>query len=75
MSCVRPYSSISNRYMAKHNYSAAQEDELSFGYGDVMRVTSQHDDGWWSARLVKTGNEGEVPSNYVAEFKSVDEKQ
>jgi len=61
--------------MAKFNYSAAQDEELSFGYGDVMRVTSQLDDGWWSARLVKTGAEGEIPSNYVTEFKSVDETQ
>ena len=69
------YCSLSNRYVANYSYSATRGDELSFISGDIMQVTCKHDDGWWDARLLRTGKEGEVPNNYVIEFKLLDEQQ
>jgi len=51
---------------ALYNYTAQQNDELSFQEGDILYIIDKSDQsGWWKA---KVGNqEGMIPSNYVEE--------
>ncbi|OAP63409.1 hypothetical protein AYL99_02636 [Fonsecaea erecta] len=56
---------------AMYSYTAAIPEELSFAKGDILAVLRLQDDGWWeaevkeSARGMKTGGIGLVPSNYL----------
>lgn len=49
---------------AKHNYTAQNEDEISFNAGDVMNVVSDNDPNWWVG-FVEEGKVGYFPSNFV----------
>nr|ALG64481.1 growth factor receptor-bound protein 2 [Meretrix meretrix] len=50
--------------VAKHDFTATAEDELSFSKGDVLKVLSKEDDqNWYKAEL--QGKEGFVPNNYI----------
>ena len=40
-----------------------------------MYIISSDSDDWWFARSKKTGKEGYIPSNYVAEYKSLDAEE
>ncbi|KIW97435.1 uncharacterized protein Z519_01019 [Cladophialophora bantiana CBS 173.52] len=56
---------------AMYSYTAAIPEELSFSKGDILAVLRLQDDGWWeaevkeSARGMKGGGIGLVPSNYL----------
>ena len=60
----------STLYVGKFNYQAQNDDELSFTKGDIMSITSKDGD-WWYARLIDSSQEGLIPSNYVAEHRSL----
>eukprot|EP00092_Neocalanus_flemingeri_P029867 GFUD01032432.1.p1 GENE.GFUD01032432.1~~GFUD01032432.1.p1 ORF type:complete len:220 (-),score=76.73 GFUD01032432.1:141-800(-) len=45
------------------DYSAEEEDELSFLAGDILYILDQSEDDWWKARC--KGKEGLIPSNLV----------
>ncbi|CAL8079013.1 unnamed protein product [Orchesella dallaii] len=50
--------------IAKHNFAATADDELSFRRGEVLKVLNMEDDeNWFKAEL--NGREGMIPSNYV----------
>ena len=52
---------------ALHDYTAAAQDELSFGAGDVIDVEAKDEvSGWWQGKL-KNGSRGIFPGNYVEE--------
>ncbi|XP_049618581.1 rho guanine nucleotide exchange factor 6 isoform X1 [Syngnathus scovelli] len=53
---------------ARFNFKQNNEDELSFGKGDVIVVTRQEEGGWWEGNL--NGKTGWFPSNYVREVKA-----
>jgi hypothetical protein len=53
------------RYVAIYDYTAADDDEVSFMEGDVMIEVQVIDDGWMEARVQRTGQFGMLPSNYV----------
>ncbi|KPM03598.1 enhancer of sevenless 2B-like protein [Sarcoptes scabiei] len=54
--------------IAKHDFTATAEDELSFKRGDVLKVLNKEDDAnWFRAEL--ESREGLIPSNYI-EMKS-----
>lgn len=57
-------------YVGKFNYEAQNDDELSFKKGDIMMITSKEGD-WWYAHFLDSAQEGLIPSNYVAEHKSL----
>ena len=51
--------------VAKYNYVAQESTELGFSQGDVIRVISRDDSGWWVGEL--NGRQGDFPSNHVDE--------
>ncbi|XP_063614904.1 growth factor receptor-bound protein 2-like [Penaeus indicus] len=54
--------------IAKHDFNATAEDELSFRKGQILKVLNMEDDmNWFRAEL--DGREGLIPSNYI-EMKS-----
>ena len=52
-------------FVATHDYSAADSDELSFSAGDRIIVTQQDPDGWWAAVRERDGETGYVPAPYL----------
>jgi len=50
--------------IAKYDYEANQDDELSISKGDRIVVLEKSPDGWWKGRK-GTGQVGWFPSNYV----------
>ncbi|KAL8575784.1 Growth factor receptor-bound protein 2 [Nucella lapillus] len=50
--------------IAKHDFSATAEDELSFKKGSVLKILSKEDDKNWY-RAEQDGREGYVPHNYI----------
>lgn len=48
-----------------YDYSAADEDEVSFQDGDVIVDVQQIDEGWMYGRVERTGQQGMLPANYV----------
>lgn len=46
-------------------YKAQNDDELSFGTGQLIYVTGTEDDPWWFGSLQGDGAIGLFPSNYV----------
>ncbi|XP_036944236.1 LIM and SH3 domain protein 1 isoform X2 [Acanthopagrus latus] len=53
------------RYRAVYDYSAADEDEVSFMDGDVIIDVQQIDEGWMYGCVERTGQRGMLPANYV----------
>jgi len=52
---------------ALYDYSAEPGSlELSFSEGDILRILSKDESGWWDAEL--RGVQGMIPSNYVKEL-------
>jgi len=50
--------------IAKHDFNATADDELSFRRGEVLKVLNMEDDtNWFRAEL--DGREGLIPSNYI----------
>lgn len=63
-----PISTYAPRYRAMYDYSAADDDEVSFMDGDLIVDVTVIDDGWWEGRVERTGQYGMLPSNYVEEI-------
>ncbi|XP_031419441.1 growth factor receptor-bound protein 2-like [Clupea harengus] len=50
--------------VAKHDFSATAEDELSFKRGQILKVLNEeYDQNWYKAEA--NGREGIIPKNYV----------
>ena len=54
--------------IAKFNYTALRDDELSLRKGDKILVTEKENDGWW--RGEHNGKSGWFPYNYVEAFEN-----
>ncbi|KAL3837363.1 hypothetical protein ACJMK2_022727 [Sinanodonta woodiana] len=50
---------------ALYDYSAADEDEVSFAEGDTIVFCQPIDQGWMEGTVERTGQRGMLPSNYV----------
>lgn len=61
-------------YVAKFDYEASKDDELSFRKGDVMCIASTDGD-WWYATLRDSGQKGFVPNNFIVEYNSLDAEE
>ncbi|XP_065889135.1 tyrosine-protein kinase-like [Dysidea avara] len=57
-------------FIAKYNYTARTDFDLSFKKGDLLHIVRVDDDGWWLARR-SNSQEGCIPSSYVKEYKSL----
>lgn len=62
-------------YVGKYDYESRTDDDLSFKKGDLMYIISTDDKDWWFAQSKDTGKEGYIPSNHVAEWKSLDAEE
>jgi len=65
----------SNLFVAKFSYEARITENLSFSKGEILVINDNTDSNWWYARSQKSGREGYVPSNYVAECGSIDAEE
>lgn len=57
--------SSGQKYVALYDYTAADDDEVSFMEGDLVSDVTVIDDGWMEGRVERTGEYGMLPSNYV----------
>ena len=62
-------------FVGKYDYDSRTDDDLSFRKGDLLYVISVDEGDWWFARSKDSGKEGYIPSNYVAEWKSLDAEE
>ena len=62
-------------FVGNYDYSATTDDDLSFKKGDLLYIIDRDEGDWWFARSKDTGQEGYIPSNYVAECKSLDAEE
>ena len=61
-------------FVGKYDYTARTYEDLSFKKGDLLYIISDEAD-WWFARSKDTGQEGYIPSNYVAEYNTLDAEE
>jgi abelson tyrosine-protein kinase 1 len=59
-------------YVALFDYEARSETELTFKKGDKFRIHNKENDIWWEAEDLSNRRRGWVPSNYVAQTRSVE---
>lgn len=50
---------------AMYDYTAQDDDEVSFMDGDLIIGCVPIDDGWMTGTVQRTGERGMLPSNYV----------
>ena len=62
-------------FVGKYDYSSRTDDDLSFKKGDLLYIINTDEGDWWFARSKSTGQEGYIPNNYVAEYKSLDAEE
>lgn len=62
-------------FIAKFDYDCRTDDDLSFKKGDLLYIISTEEGDWWYARHRETGLDGYVPSNYIAEWKSLEAEE
>lgn len=60
---------ISEMVQASFPFEGGVDGELGMEKGDIIKVTSKIDDGWWVGRKESNGKEGMFPSNYVVPYK------
>ena len=51
--------------VAKYDFDATDDDDLTFKKGQIIREVIALDDGWSKGRLLHNGQYGMFPSNYV----------
>jgi hypothetical protein len=52
-------------YRALYDYEAQDNDEVSFGDGDLIVDCTAEDEGWMTGTVQRTGRRGMLPANYV----------
>ncbi|XP_078388446.1 proline-serine-threonine phosphatase-interacting protein 1a isoform X2 [Cetorhinus maximus] len=52
-----------NNYRVLYDYTAQNSDELDITANDIIQITAESEDGWWSAS--RNGRSGLVPSTYL----------
>ncbi|XP_007887936.1 LIM zinc-binding domain-containing Nebulette isoform X6 [Callorhinchus milii] len=71
VSSMRPQHSQSvllRTFRAMYDYTAADDDEVSFKDGDFIVNVQAIDEGWMYGTVQRTGNTGMLPANYVEPF-------
>ena len=62
-------------FVAKYDYDSRTEDDLGFRKGDLLYIMNTDEGDWWYAQHKDHGGRGYVPSNYIAEYKSLDAEE
>ncbi|KAG7460755.1 hypothetical protein MATL_G00202130 [Megalops atlanticus] len=57
--------------IAQHDFIPVNNDDLGFKKGDKLKVLEEDGD-WWYAKSLDTGEEGYIPSTYVARMDTMD---
>lgn len=58
-------------FIALFDYDQRTSEDLSFSKGERLEILNNTDGDWWQARSLDTFREGYIPSNYVAESKTI----
>jgi hypothetical protein len=59
------------QYIAIFDYDARTNDDLTIKKSDLLEITSRKNTAWWKAKN-ENGQEGWIPSNYVAKRDSLE---
>lgn len=59
------------QYVGIFDYDARTNDDLTIKKGDLLEITYRKNTAWWKAKNEK-GQEGWIPSNYVARRDSLE---
>ncbi|KAJ8033357.1 Tyrosine-protein kinase STK [Holothuria leucospilota] len=62
-------------YVALYDYTQRTHKDLGFRKGEVFEVLDRTDAAWWLARSTISRREGYIPSNYVAEQKTLEAEE
>ena len=62
-------------YIGLYDYESLRDSDLTFKKGSLMYIIRMDQGGWWFARSKNSGKEGYIPSNYVAEYKNLDNEE
>ena len=68
---VKRVTSVGHEFIALFDYDMRTSEDLSFRKGERLEILNNQDGDWWQARSLDTGREGFIPSNYVAENKTI----
>ncbi len=59
------------QYVAIFDYDARTKDDLTIRKSDLLEITNRKSTAWWKAKN-ESGQEGWIPSNYVAKRDSLE---
>ena len=65
----------SNILVALYDYDARTAEDLSFSKGEKLELINRPDGEWWEARSLSTNQRGFIPSNYVAEERTINAEE
>ncbi|XP_075032631.1 tyrosine-protein kinase HCK isoform X2 [Mixophyes fleayi] len=60
--------------VALYDYDGVHPGDLTFKKGDYFQLIVESGE-WWTARLMNTGEEGYIPSNYVGRVNSLESEE
>ena len=66
-----PYIPQGPIFIALFDYDQRTSEDLSFKKGERLEIINSTDGDWWQARSLDSQREGYIPSNYVAEHKTI----
>ena len=61
--------------VALYDYDARTAEDLSFSKGERLELINRPDGEWWEARSLSTNQRGFIPSNYVAEERTINAEE
>ena len=62
-------------FVGKYDFDSQTDDDMSFKRGDLLYIISTDEGDWWFGQAMATGQEGYIPSNYVAKWGSLDAEE
>jgi len=72
---ANPHPSVTHVLVALYDYDARTQEDLSFRKGERLELINRPDGEWWEARSLTTNQRGFIPSNYVAEERTINAEE